>query len=261
MIEVLVATMTPTPHGSRAPVDLSQLESLPSGVLEHLSEHDSLFKRTAFVEDVMQSRSILAIAHELNDLCMDRGIVGYHFTRAEREEIASKGLLIESGEERRARFLIEHGHRLSADDLAELKKAWHEYFDEAQDDARDNRVWFTTTLEILSDRGADRLLSYFGGEVVFMPVARSPRIAKVLGSLGESLVVVCHLDASKAHTFMDSPWGRVLVSTYHRKINRRAHRLDLDIFQECSLEPSRILRIHRAPDLGWAPENNGPRSA
>ena len=28
-----------------------------------------------------------------------------------------------------------------------------------------------------------------------------------------------------------------------------------NIFQQCSLEPSRILRIHRVGDLGWAPES------
>jgi hypothetical protein len=233
------------------PFDLRNPSAIPPHLISDLESFNRRLAREQFLEPLFEDSHFLEIARELNDFCNFEGVVGFHFTRACSEKIVSEGLLSSTGVEWREAFLHDHGSRFTVDQVVRIKKAWADYFDRQQDQARDRRVWFNLTINALTEGGAQRLLSYFGGEAVYMPLCSDEEIAQILCQIGRPLVVECDLDTSKLIAFGEYPWSQVLLSSYHRTINRNAHVFDLDCRMLESLPPDRVIRIHEATDLGW----------
>lgn len=233
------------------PIDLRNPSAIPPHLISELESFKVRLAREEFLESLLEHSHFLAIASELNDLCDREGVVGFHFTRSFSEKIKSQGLLSSTGAERRAAFLRQHGALFTAVQVDRIQKFWAEYFDSQQDQVRDHRIWFNLTLKALSEGGANRLLAHFGGEVVYMPLSSNDEIARVLYQIGRPLVVECDLDTSKLRTSAEYPWGEVLLSSYHRTINRDAHVLDCDCRMRESLPAAPVLHIQEATDLGW----------
>lgn len=234
-------------------IDLASPSRIPPEILSSLQEYEAAFRREEFLDALLDDRRILGVVEHLNQVCVEQGIVGYHYTRAVREQIVNEGLVAHSGRERRGRFLAEYGPKFMPEDRAAIDSAWKKYFDGRQDSARNGRVWFALTLGALTNGSADRLLSYFGGEGVYMPLTRIDSIAAVLRRIGEPLVVSCRLDATWAKTFIDLPWGKAWLSAHHATRNPTAHRIDCDVYVCGSMPPERIICIRAARDLGWMP--------
>lgn len=227
------------------------LEALPPALVARLEQHADRLAREEFLDRFRIDTDIGSLVRELNDVCLDMGVIGYHHTRAIEADLRRDGLIAIAGAERRARFRAEYGHRFSAQQLRWIDSQWAAYFDRQQNRARDRRVWFTLTIDI-ADRGVDPLLRHFGGEAVYMPLIDDEGIASVLRTIGEPLIVACALDGKMARTFMENPWGWVWLSTYHQIINPKAHRLDLDVYVDAPIPPGRIVHIHSASALGWS---------
>lgn len=233
----------------RTPIRLDSTAQMPPEILRYLLQFDSVFSACEYFEQVLKNRYLAEIAEELDRLCVRNGIIGYHFTRATREDIAGRGLEVASGARRRSDFLATCGHLFSAAQRERIGQMW-DYFDARQNRARDGRIYFTFTLDALSNGGAHPLLTYFGGEVVNMPLTNDEEIAAILQTIGESLVIECELEPEKLRASCENPWGSTWLSSYHVAVNPRAHRHAAEAHLLEPLLPSNLVGIRIAQPCG-----------
>ena len=233
------------------PLDLASPDNIPDATLTLIARQRPKLTKVKYLEEFYDEPAILSIIQELDEHCLTHGVIGYHYTRAIASAIRHNGLLASTGSERRRQFLVDHEPLFTAAQRGAIGDAWQRYFDGWQTRARDGRVWFTLTNQGIRDGGATRLLRYFGGESIYMPLTQHEDIAKILSSIGKPLVVLAGLDASRVKTFAEYPFGKAWLSTYHCKLNPRAFRVDFDLYASESIAPSSILAVNPAEHYGW----------
>ena len=197
----------------------------------------------------MENNGLRKIAEALNEICLKKGVIGYHFTRVFREDIEKFGLVPCDGRKRRREFLLKYGSRFTADQHNWIRRSWDSYFTASQSEPRNGRIWFNFTLDALKNGGAEDLLAYFGGESIYMPLIQNAQIASVLKSIGQPLIVECELETEKLKTFCEIPLGKIWLSSYHLRINSSALQFDQDAFQEQPVLPSQIVSINVVRNL------------
>lgn len=224
-------------------VDLSDPELLPSYLKKNLYEFSDVCREYDFFEQVVESKGVMQLVRELNTYCMERRVIGVHFTRSDMFSIEKKGLLCRDGLDIRADFVADYGHLFTDGELAFLKERWDKYFTGNQSLSRNNKVFFNFTESSLYDGGATNLLGLYGGEQVSMGFDINHPIGKKLSNIGQSLIVRCSLDPSQLNTFIEYPWGRILFSAYHRSINKSACVIDQDGYQLLPVNPEFIIDV------------------
>lgn len=228
---------------ARTAKNLADISGIPGEILSELNKHNSLLQSLEFSEQFLEVCTLYQIVCELDEICQSDGIVGVHYTRADRHLIASNGLVILTGEERRLEFLETYGHLFNDEQRDRMVAGWSSYFGYEQCRIRDNRVWFNLTRVAYPNSGAEDLLAHYGGEVVYMPFSRDHEIGAILGSIGEPLIVECSLHVDDVRTFCQNAWGRTWVSSYHCSVNPDAHQWDVDLYTEASVPADAIVRI------------------
>lgn len=226
-------------------IKLNCSSGIPLRLASKLRSVDSVLTGCEFLEVVLENRELYQIAEDLHALCLEKGVIGYHFTRAVREKIETCGLIVSSGQERRRDFLAQHGHRFSEAQRERICHMWESYFTPPQTQSRDGRIWFNFTLSALGNGGANDLLNYYGGEIINMPLTQDEDIATVLRTIGEPLIVECALETQRLHPFglSDIPWGKIWLSSYHVAVNPNAQQFDVDACQEQPVPPSQVVSI------------------
>ena len=211
-------------------ISLDSISQIPQAISDELCRFDRVLADRRLVEQLLENSNLRRLASALDDLCRAEGVTGYHFTRAVHEHIADRGLQLSRGGDRRRDFISEYGHLFSEAQRERIAKMWNGYFDESRDAHRDGRIWFCCTLRSLEDGDADRLLTFFGGESIYMPLTEDDEVAAVLRAIGQPLIVKAKLPGTKLHTFSEIPWGRVWLSTYHVSVNKEAQQHDVDAY-------------------------------
>lgn len=224
-------------------IDLSNPESLPVGYRDKLNSVSPKVWASQFSDEVVKHRDVWPIVKEVDEFCLAGKVIGIHYTRANRSDIQQQGLLIRTGEEIRQHFLAQHGHRFSPAEIDRINAGWDEYFTPHQVAARDARIWFNFTREALLGGGAKPLLEMYGGEQVSMCFRRDCVIGKKISTIGEPLLVSCALSPSDVDTYIPYAWGQIVVSSYHKKMNPQAYRIDQDGSQRVSVMPENIIDI------------------
>jgi len=228
---------------------LDSVGQIPRIMLDEFRRLDRLFASCRSIDQLLQDPSLQRLAADLDELCLAEGVVGYHYTRALREQIAGQGLRLSCGADRRREFMSEYGHRFSEEQRGRIRQRWNDHFDEAQNRGRDGRIWFNCTLGSLEDDGAGRLLTFFGGESIYMPLTEDDDVAAVLRTIGQPLIIEARLPGTKLHTFRETPWGRIWLSTYHVSVNKEAKQDDVDAYVLEPVPPDNIVSINNA--AGW----------
>ncbi len=223
--------------------NVSDPAAIPQEYRQRLSHLALLFHEYQFVEQLLDSPELADIAGELDEMCFTDRVVGFHFTRGTGESINEQGLIVSTGADRRRVFLEQYGHLFTPAQRTAIEQSWSDYFDRNQDRARDGKVWFTLTQEPLADGGADRLLTHYGGESIYMPLTELTDVAEVLRSIGTPMVVECSLDPHELRFLIDRPCGTVWLSSYHCMVNPNANQHDLDVYSTKSIPPSWIRSI------------------
>ena len=182
-------------------IKLDNLDGIPVHLAAELHGQTPVFRNHRFVEKLLAHRTLSRIAHDLDSLCLEEGVVGYHFTRAVRPQIATRGLIAANGDDRRREFLAEHGHRVSDLQRKRISQSWQSYSTSSQTEMRHGRVRFNFTLAGLTGGDADDLLAYYGGENINMPLTQDEEIANIVRTIGEPLIIQCALDARSLHAF------------------------------------------------------------
>ena len=75
------------------------------------------------------------------------------------------------------------------------------------------------------------MLGLYGGEQVSMCFELDEPLGLKFGAIGEPMVVRCSLDPNQIRTFIENPWGKILVSSFHSLINPNACQIDQDGYQ------------------------------
>jgi hypothetical protein len=224
-------------------ITVDSIVDMPDSIIVYLNSYKEVFQKMDYLDDILTFPWASNIVNELNEHCLIHGVIGYHYTRANKEDIKVCGLTPMYGVDRRSWFLKKYGDHFTKDQLNIIKKTWQEYFNKSQNNARDLKIWFNLTTNALNNRGADRLLSFFGGEAIYMPLTNYSEIANILHSIGSPLVVQCKLDAKEMKTFSTNPFGKVWLSTYHRKINIDASLFDVDIYSKSAISSDNIISL------------------
>lgn len=225
-------------------IDLNNLQALPKEFLDELKSINHLFKENRFLENLLQDHSIIDLIGRINEYCLKSQIFGYHYTRANPEEIEKMGLTCRKGEDIRNAFITNFGHHFTEREKSKIKKAWEDHFDHQQQNSRDNRLFFNFTTYALEDYGAEPLLTNFGGEQVYMPIQDLGSIGDKIKKIGKPLILKCKLDPDNIKTFYEYPWGRIAVSTYHCQVNPEARQDDQDGYQNVDVRPEDIELVY-----------------
>lgn len=231
-------------------IDFAQSNNMPGHLAEKLSPYYDKLREVLSLDELMDIPVIQDVVINLDELAQTHGVIGYHYTRSIRSSIMQYGLTIETGEERRRRFLEEYGNLFSLEHQDKIVTAWINYFDESQDKDRDSKLWFKLTKSATFD-GAYYLLKYYGGEVVNMPLINiyEDDVSHILSSIGEPMIIKCSLNATDLRTFTSYPWGKVWLSNYHRSFNPSARQIDPDIYTTNPIDRSQIIEIEVLTDF------------
>lgn len=225
------------------PIDLSSTEQIPEPLMEALSQFLSEFQGTDSLDALTEISGIESVQKELNSYAESHNILGFHFTRAEPSQVKAEGLVVQSGDDARRKFLRDHEERLSYEQKTKIIEGWKSYFNSQTNSSRDGKIWFNLTRSALTMLAAKPLLEFYGGEIVHMPFRKCNDLARFFREIGEPLVICCELKTNELATFRPLPWGRVWLSAFHVSVNDSASQEDLDVYMSRSLPPDRIIDI------------------
>lgn len=221
-------------------IDLESLIGLPQELIERLKKLDKVFMQHRFIEKYEKDENIYSLIIDINNYCLENRIIGYHFTRAIENDIIEKGIIIRTGKEIRAEFIKRHFHLFTDKEQNQILEKWKERFGNKDTEHRDSHIFFNFTKDALHNGGAELLLNYYGGEQVYFPIFEIPQIGKKLRKIGTPMILKCTLNPNDINTFIEYPWGRIIISSYHRMINSNAHVVDQDGYQEIGVKPENI---------------------
>lgn len=221
-------------------INLESLEGLPNNYIEKLAAFRQEFLDYEFLEELDENIALQELIYDIDQFCFENHIIGFHFTRADPKHILKRGLLSRTGQEIREDFLINYGNKFETEEIDEIKSAWKNGFDDSDKEARDNRIFFNFTKEGLRNGGADLLLKNVGGEQVNWPLYRNQKLRTKIQNLGIPLILKCTLTPKNIKTYIENPWGKIAVSSFHRTINSKAHQTDQDGNQKTTIAPELI---------------------
>ena len=221
-------------------VDLQRPDLLPDDFKHRLHAIEPLCRKHDFSEYLVKEPKVSVLVEAINSYCMERRIVGIHYTRAVKEDIESKGLLVRTGNEIRNEFLARFGHRFSSEELIFFRNKWKSH-QEAQANIRDLMLWFNFTTQGLGGGGTESLLGLYGGEQINSGIEFNSSIGNKLATIGKPLIVRCSLDPRNIHTYLEDPWGKIMVSSYHLHIRSDAYRIDQDGSQIVPVLPEHLV--------------------
>ncbi|HDL7089150.1 TPA: hypothetical protein PXM39_000579 [Yersinia enterocolitica] len=224
-------------------IDLCKPLDLPDEFVTRLRAIESSCMGEEFSESLVEHYNVSALVRDIDQYCRSNRIIGIHYTRAVPESIRSKGLLVRDGKEVRETFLSEHGYLFSQEEILMIKDRWECYFDHNQGSARNSRIFFNFTEKELGRSGTKYLLGLCGGEQVSMCFEADELLGLKFGKIGEPMVVRCSLDPNQIKTFIEYPWGKILVSSFHALINPDAYRIDQDGYQSIPVKPEDIVEL------------------
>ncbi|MEQ3723900.1 hypothetical protein [Alcanivorax sp.] len=224
-------------------IDLTKPKDLPERFASKLESIRRLCEETEFSEELVGNPEVVSLVHDIDRFCNMNQVIGVHYTRAIPASIRTRGLLVRNGEDIRQSFLKDHGYIFSSSEIDEIKKRWGSYFSGSQSDGRDGRIFFNFTEKELGKSGTKYLLGLYGGEQVSMCFELDEPIGQKLAKIGQPLVVKCVLQPSLVKTFIEYPWGKMLVSSYHFMVNPEACRIDQDGYQSVPVNPNNIVEI------------------
>lgn len=225
-------------------LNLCTLAGFPPFFFEEMEKHTELLLETEFSDELIENPVFQELIERLTDFSKDYNIIGYHYTRANKEDILKEGLKSRSGQEVREAFLSRYGSLFTAEEFDTIKKSWNAYFNRTMVESRDHRIFFNLTTTALFDSGAEPLLKYYGGEQVYMPLKGEPTIANKLQSIGTPLLIKAILDPEQLSNFYEDDIAKIAISSYHRSKRVDVDQYDCDVYQREPISPKQIELIY-----------------
>ena len=221
-------------------LNLSTLAGLPSFFFDEMEKHTELLLNTEYKDELVENPVFQNLIDRITDFSKDCKIIGYHYTRADKDDILKGGLKSRTGQEIRETFLSRYGKLFTPKELDIIKNAWNAYFNKNMISCRDYRIFFNLTTTALFDSGAEPLLQYYGGEQVYMPLKGFPSIAKKIQNIGTPLLIKATLDPCQLKLFDYEDIAKVAISSYHRLLRPEATQYDQDAYQREPILPNQV---------------------
>ena len=221
-------------------LNLCTLAGFPSFFFEEMEKHTELLLNTEFDDELLENPAFQDLIKRITDFSKDCKIIGYHYTRADKNEILKDGLKSRTGQEIRETFLARYGKLFTSEELDTIKNAWEVYFNKNMVSCRDYRIFFNLTTTALFDSGAEPLLRYYGGEQVYMPLKSFPSIAKKIQNIGSPLLIKATLNPCQLKLFDYEDIAKIAISSYHRLLRPDASQCDRDVYQKELVLPEQI---------------------
>ena len=221
-------------------LNLCTLAGFPSFFFEEMEKHTELLLNTEFEDELVENPVFQDLIDRITDFSKDCKIIGYHYTRADKDDILKGGLKSRTGQEIRETFLSRFGKLFTPKELDIIKNAWKTYFNKNMISCRDYRIFFNLTTTALFDSGAEPLLQYYGGEQVYMPLKGFPSIAKKIQNIGSPLLIKATLNPCQLKLFDYEDIAKIAISSYHRLLRPDASQCDRDVYQN---EPALLEQI------------------
>ncbi|WP_290746366.1 hypothetical protein [Fibrobacter sp. UBA4309] len=212
-------------------LNLCTLAGFPSFFFEEMEKHTELLLNTEFEDELVENPVFQDLIDRITDFSKDCKIIGYHYTRADKDDILKGGLKSRTGQEIRETFLSRYGKLFTPEELDTIKNAWNAYFNKNMISCRDYRIFFNLTTTALFDSGAEPLLRYYGGEQVYMPLKGFPSIAKKIQNIGSPLLIKATLNPCQLKLFDYEDIAKIAISSYHRLLRPDASQCDRDVYQ------------------------------
>lgn len=221
-------------------LNLCTLAGFPSFFFEEMEKHTELLLNIEFEDELVENPVFQDLIDRITDFSKDCKIIGYHYTRADKDDIIKGGLKSRTGQEIRETFLSRYGKLFIPEELDTIKNAWNAYFNKNMISCRDYRIFFNLTTTALFDSAAEPLLQYYGGEQVYMPLKGFPSIAKKIQNIGSPLLIKATLNPCQLKLFDYEDIAKVAISSYHRLLRPDASQCDRDVYQQKPILPSQI---------------------
>tara|TARA_R110000751_G_scaffold307242_1_gene427847 strand:+ start:4114 stop:4815 length:702 start_codon:yes stop_codon:yes gene_type:complete len=221
-------------------INLENLDGLPAKYLSELKKYDNIFKESEFLENYENNQNINQLIFEINNYCLENKIIGFHFTNAIENDIRENGMITRSGEQIRNDFVKRFFHLFNSNEQKQIKKKWLERFMENDIESRDNRLFFNFTKNALNNQSAELLLKYYGGEQIYFPLFQLTTVGKKLREIGKPMIIKCTLNPNEIKTYLENPWGKIIISSYNRKLNPEAYVVDQDGYQKKGVDSENI---------------------
>lgn len=207
-------------------INLDSPEGLVKSWITDIPNINSYCLSVTFLEELVEIPDIRCALQKIDDYCLAGKVLGFHFTRANKKSIQKEGLIPRFGGEIREKFRKDFNVVFDSNEWQQIENTWSSYFTKNQQQSRDQRIFFNFTKNALLNGSAFRLLNRYGGEQVSMCFDDETRIASVLASLGEPMIIKCALSAKFLSTYMPYPWAKIALSSYHCRLNSKASRVD-----------------------------------
>lgn len=221
-------------------LNLNDLQGLPNTFSDRLLKIKEILKSTDHLENIESIHEVQDIIADIDNYCCKNLIIGFHFTRANIIDIKENGLIARTGNEIRKSFLEKYGDLFTSGEISLIKESWRTNFKKEDAKNRDKKIFFNFTLTALENGGAELLLTYFGGEQIYFPIYQKPNISEKLKKIGTPVIIKCTLNPKNIKTFIEHPWGKIAVSTFHRTQNPNASIIDQDGSQYIPVAPCDI---------------------
>lgn len=192
----------------------------PSEILECVLAVRKALLVTPCTDEVYDQEPFRSALVDLESHIRTQQIVGYHCTKEpEPDFFKDRGLRVLDRKNHQAEFLKNHAWRFTPKEVVQIRQEWDSYFPGQQENSRNGKIWFCLIPHPVVDGGADNLLTYFGGEAVYMPFRDGTPIAKKLSEIGNSVVVEAAITPDDLTTFTDNALAKNSFHLFHRYLN------------------------------------------
>lgn len=221
-------------------LNLCTLAGFPSFFFEEMEKHTELLLNTEFDDELLENPAFQDLIKRITDYSKGYKIIGYHYTRADKDDIIKGGLKSRTGQEIRETFLSRYGKLFTDEEIASIKRIWAFAFPEKGNFRRDNLIYFNLTTNALFNGDARPLLKHYGGEQVYMPLQRESSITQKLQDIGTPLLIKAILAPKQLSNFYEGDIAKIAISSFHRHLRPDATQCDRDAYQREPILPNQI---------------------
>lgn len=224
------------------PVKIDDCVAIPQELVEQLAVHRQSVLASVCTETLVRGGPLTSIAHQLAQHLRSQRVLGYHCTREpEPGYFRRRGLRPTNLREHQDEFLQTFGHRFTSEEVDYMRQQWHAYFDAAQKNGREGRVWTCLTRASVLSSGMEPFFAAYGGEAIHMPLADDSSAKAKLATLGQPVVVEVALPGDEIQTYCEMAW--CTLNYFHRTVNPRAYPMESEACFKGTVQPSDVLAV------------------
>ncbi|MDP2156101.1 MAG: hypothetical protein Q8K68_00130 [Nitrospirota bacterium] len=194
---------------------------------------------------------IIDIFADVDEYVKSNGLSGYHCTKqAPTFSFALNGLRTLDFTTHHAEFRsMMREHPMVDEDLFRHIDAKLTDWQANHTGNREKKLWFCLTRTLVLDSETESFFKYFGGEAIYFAFLRDQRVAPLLESIGEPVIVEAKIDVSVLTVSRKWAFGRTLVSHFAAALNPNFFVEELEGYVSEDIPPQSVVAVHSHNDF------------